>query len=686
MSLPVRVGTTTCSAWTPTGSSAQPQIDFALPLPSSPLHCTVASSQHHSASISCPARSARCGTTPEQCTQTAERGAAAAAGRTRGGDDGAAPGGGARAGRGAPRPPRGPPRAAAPRLPRRPRNLGAQAAAALAAAGCARPGPSPRGAPARRRRASAARRCCGACQACGLSKGGNGGAVALQAPPPLPQVPRRRAEHAGLRPQRRAGVAGRLRAARRRGRPRGAAGLAGAARRGRGGPRLGRGRGVALSALDFPARVARLAVVSVGHPACGAAAGGLEQRRVRLQDARRATNGPCPVGGTRPPPARAACGQQLRVADRVRTWRPAAAAVHAHPSPLAPPPPPAQRWWYLFLMADARAEALLAANGWALFREVLAAGGAARAVQDGYVAAMAAPGARARTRGGWGRRGRGAGRGAGRERARSNRDAPGAASDGKHARPRAPPRRRRAGGRARLVPRQPPPARDRGDCGAGALRAHHAGHPRAGGVPGERRRADAGAGPAARRCWGRARRRAWRGGRRPRPPPPPPLPCPPAARPRHAAPPPQMAASARFVAPPGSWRMVDLPGCGHWAQRDAGAASLAHCWWHSWPRGGRAAAAAVGRRTRVCSGAAPPAPCPRSLPLLARSSAAPRGGKSEELRGITHQGGVPRPSLPSVETRGQGATPPSVSAPHTGRSRRRRRASRRRARARAESP
>ena len=93
-------------------------------------------------------------------------------------------------------------------------------------------------------------------------------------------------------------------------------------------------------ALDFPARVARLAVVSVGHPACGAAAGGLEQRRVRLQDARRATNGPCPVGGPRPPPARAACGQQLRVADRVRM---AAGRSGGARPPLAPRPPPPPR-------------------------------------------------------------------------------------------------------------------------------------------------------------------------------------------------------------------------------------------------------------------------------------------------------------------------------------------------------
>ena len=304
-------------------------------------------------------------------------------------------------------------------------------------------------------------------------------------------------------------------------------------------------------------------------------------------------------------------------------------------------------------MADARAEALLAANGWALFREVLAAGGAARAVQDGYVAAMAAPGARARTRGGWGRRGRGLGGGQGRGGRAGVRDAPGAASDGKHARPRAPPRRRRAGGRARLVPRQPPPARDRGDCGAGALRAHHAGHPRAGGVPGERRRADAGAGTAARRCWGRARRRAWRGGRRPRPPPPPPLPCPPAARratPRR----PRRWRRARALwrrRARGAWWTCRAAATGRSETR---AASLAHCWWHSWPRGGRAAAAAV-RRTRVCSGAAP-TPCPRSLPLLARSSAAPRGGKSEELRGITHQGGVPSRRYRLFKARGQGAT------------------------------
>lgn len=45
-------------------------------------------------------------------------------------------------------------------------------------------------------------------------------------------------------------------------------------------------------------------------------------------------------------------------------------------------------------MADPGAEAYLTANGWALFRELLSAGGARdAAVQDAYVARMARPGA-----------------------------------------------------------------------------------------------------------------------------------------------------------------------------------------------------------------------------------------------------------------------------------------------------
>ncbi|KAI8462852.1 MAG: Alpha/Beta hydrolase protein [Monoraphidium minutum] len=84
-------------------------------------------------------------------------------------------------------------------------------------------------------------------------------------------------------------------------------------------------------ALSHPGRVERLAVISVGHPECGAAAGGLKQRRA---------------------------------------------------------------WWYMFLFAHPGAEAWLTANDWALLRELLGgAGGAPPEDQETYFRRLARPGA-----------------------------------------------------------------------------------------------------------------------------------------------------------------------------------------------------------------------------------------------------------------------------------------------------
>jgi hypothetical protein len=145
-------------------------------------------------------------------------------------------------------------------------------------------------------------------------------------------------------------------------------------------------RGAALAwqlALRHPDRVSRLAVISVGHPAAGAVAGGLEQRmrwwggRARARARARASERGSREG-TRP-----AQPGPRRMRRRFCTGRPTAAlalAPRLHPR-------------YLFLFADPGAEALVAADGWALFRELMGAAGARPGDVDAAIARLSKPGA-----------------------------------------------------------------------------------------------------------------------------------------------------------------------------------------------------------------------------------------------------------------------------------------------------